>query len=240
MRRPRIRHAKWGKVRSRPKRAATRFGPDLRAGERHRRLRRFEFRELPDDMNRIGKEESQYYVLAYLPANLLQPGALTPIKVAVDRGGASVRARTSYCDTVTPGVVTGTPTERDLEARLNANATPTVQAHDADALFLCGSEYRSGGPGARYSWCGNKIRKRQRQILGCPEYHRHPPICPIAAWLRGSTTPRRSSGRSAAGRRIRIPAIPLRKAVRNGSGHVRSEGGVQFGGVASFGKSRHS
>ena len=84
--------------------------------------------KLPDDLDRIGKEQSQYYVLGYLPANPSQPGACHTIKVEVDRGGANVRARTSYCDTVTPEVVTGTPTERDLEARLNANATPTIQA----------------------------------------------------------------------------------------------------------------
>jgi VWFA-related protein len=84
--------------------------------------------KLADDMNRVGKEESQYYILSYLPASTSQPGACHALKVAVDRGGSHVRARTSYCDTVTPEVVTGTPTERDLEARLNANATPTVPA----------------------------------------------------------------------------------------------------------------
>ena len=84
--------------------------------------------KLPDDLDRIGKEESQYYVLGYLPANKLKPGVCHTIKVEVDRGGANVRARTGYCDETTPDVQTGTPTERDLEARLNANATPTVQA----------------------------------------------------------------------------------------------------------------
>jgi VWFA-related protein len=84
--------------------------------------------KLPDDLDRIGKEQSRYYVLAYLPANPSQRGVCHTIKIEVDRGGANVRARTSYCDAVTPEVVTGTPTERDLEARLNANATPTVQA----------------------------------------------------------------------------------------------------------------
>lgn len=84
--------------------------------------------KLADDIDRIGKEESQYYVLSYLPANPSQPGACHTIKVTVNRSGASVRARASYCDTVTPALQTGTPTERDLEARLNADATPNVPA----------------------------------------------------------------------------------------------------------------
>jgi hypothetical protein len=84
--------------------------------------------KLADELNRIGKEESQYYVLGYLPAKELKPGTCHTLKVAVDRSGASVRARNSYCDVKTPEVVAGTSTERDLEARLSANATPTMQA----------------------------------------------------------------------------------------------------------------
>ncbi len=84
--------------------------------------------QLPDDLARIAKEQSLYYVLGYLPAKEVQPGSCHAIKVDVDRGGAHVRSRTRYCDGINPAVVVGTSTERDLEARLNANAAPTLHA----------------------------------------------------------------------------------------------------------------
>jgi len=91
--------------------------------------------KLADDLNRIGTEESRHYVLGYLPAKDLKPGACHTIKVDVDRSGASVRARTSYCDVETPEIRTGPVAERDLEARLNSEeaagnggAAPTVHA----------------------------------------------------------------------------------------------------------------
>lgn len=82
---------------------------------------------LTDDLNKVGKEESQYYQLGYLP-NEPKPGTCHAIKVAVDRSGANVRARSSYCDEKLPEIQLGTPTERDLEARLNGNATSNIPA----------------------------------------------------------------------------------------------------------------
>jgi VWFA-related protein len=91
--------------------------------------------KLPDDLERIAKEASQYYALGYAPAKASKPGACHIIKVDVDRGGADVRARTSYCDEKAPDVQPGTPTERNLEARLNANATATVHATMQTSFF---------------------------------------------------------------------------------------------------------
>ncbi len=90
---------------------------------------------LPDDLDRIAKEESQYYALGYAPAKASKPGACHKIKVDVDREGANVRARTGYCDAITPDIQTGTPTERELEARLNGNEPPTVHATLQTSFF---------------------------------------------------------------------------------------------------------
>ena len=96
--------------------------------------------DLPAGMERIGKEQSEYYVLGYVPAKELEPGACHAIKVKVDRGGANARSRAGYCDAKTIDVLAGTPTQRDLEARLGANATPTVHASMQAPFFYTAAD----------------------------------------------------------------------------------------------------
>ncbi len=83
---------------------------------------------LEEQIKRIGSEQREYYALGYLPSKDSAPGGCHSIKVDVDRGGLTVRARSSYCDEQTPELLTGTPSERDLEARLDANAPSTIPA----------------------------------------------------------------------------------------------------------------
>jgi VWFA-related protein len=75
---------------------------------------------------KIGKETEEYYVLGFTPAKEAAPGTCHTLKVKVDRSGTSVRSRVSYCENVSQDVLAGTAAERDLEARMNANASPTV------------------------------------------------------------------------------------------------------------------
>ena len=77
-------------------------------------------------LEKIGKEQNEYYILGYAPSKEPDPGACHTLKVKVDKGGDVVRARTGYCETKTVDVLSGTPAERDLEARITSNATPTV------------------------------------------------------------------------------------------------------------------
>jgi VWFA-related protein len=77
-------------------------------------------------MEKIGKEQEDYYLLGYTPAKDAAPGVCHNLKVKVDRPGITVRARPSYCEAVSLDVLAGTPAERDLENRMNANASPTV------------------------------------------------------------------------------------------------------------------
>ena len=84
--------------------------------------------DLDTGAGKIAKEQSEYYVLGYVPAKELEPGACHTIKVKVDRSGTNLRSRSSYCDPKTLDVLAGTPTQRELEARLTANAAPTVTA----------------------------------------------------------------------------------------------------------------
>jgi VWFA-related protein len=79
-------------------------------------------------LDKIGKEQNEYYLLGYTPSKEPEPGTCHTLKVKVDRGDAMVRSRTGYCDAKTVDLLSGTPAERDLETRARANATPTVAA----------------------------------------------------------------------------------------------------------------
>jgi VWFA-related protein len=92
--------------------------------------------DLLGGLQKIGKEQNEYYVLGYVPNKELEPGACHTIKVKVEKGGANVRYRTGYCDAKGLDVLSGTPTQRELEARITANATPTVQASMQTPFFF--------------------------------------------------------------------------------------------------------
>ena len=79
-------------------------------------------------LDKIGKEQNEFYLLGYTPAKELEPGACHTIKVKVDQSGTTVRARSGYCDVKQKDVLAGTPTERDLENRAKGDAPSTVKA----------------------------------------------------------------------------------------------------------------
>jgi VWFA-related protein len=91
--------------------------------------------DLPGSLARIGKEQTGYYSLGYVPSKEADPGACHTIKVKVDRGGTNVRFRSAYCETVNASVLAATPAHRELEARLAANATPVVRAQMQAPFF---------------------------------------------------------------------------------------------------------
>lgn len=78
-------------------------------------------------LEKIGSEQNEFYLLGYTPSKDLEPGVCHNIRVKVD-AGAQVRFRTSYCDVKPKDILAGTPTERDLENRVKANAASTVKA----------------------------------------------------------------------------------------------------------------
>ena len=82
--------------------------------------------DMAGGLEKIGKEQDEYYILGYPPSKEPNPGACHALKVKVDKGGDVVRARTGYCEAKTVDMLSGTPAERDLEARITANASPTV------------------------------------------------------------------------------------------------------------------
>ncbi len=83
--------------------------------------------DLLSGLDKIGKEQNQYYVLGYEPAES-EPGSCHTIKVKADRSGASIRARSGYCNVKSLDLLAGNPIERDLENRAAAETRGNVAA----------------------------------------------------------------------------------------------------------------
>lgn len=78
-------------------------------------------------LEKIAREQNEYYVLGYTPAEST-PGNCHELKVKVDRGGSTVRARSGYCDAKPQDLLAGTAAERNLETRAAAAGAGDVAA----------------------------------------------------------------------------------------------------------------
>src|SRR5271155_1620695 len=87
--------------------------------------------DLLGGLQRIAKDQNQYYLLGYKPAISVE-GSCHTLKVKVERGGTNVRARSGYCNVRPADLLAGNPIEKDLETRANGemqgNVTAMMQA----------------------------------------------------------------------------------------------------------------
>jgi hypothetical protein len=67
-------------------------------------------------LTKIAREQSEYYVLGYVPPAEQGVGCHT-LRAKVERSGLQVRARAGYCDTKPSNLLAGKPIEKELEAR---------------------------------------------------------------------------------------------------------------------------
>lgn len=77
--------------------------------------------DLLGGMEKIGREQSEYYLIGYSPAETPE-GSCHTIKVKVEGGGMSVRARSGYCNVRPTDLLAGSSAEKELEARAAAGA----------------------------------------------------------------------------------------------------------------------
>ena len=82
--------------------------------------------DLVGGLEKIGKEQNQYYVLGYTPAESTE-GSCHTLKVKVDHG-MNVRARTGYCNVKSTDPLAGKPSEKQLETRVTGSAPGTIAA----------------------------------------------------------------------------------------------------------------
>ena len=76
----------------------------------------FNTNDLYGGLQRIAKEQNEFYLLGYVPAESTE-GSCHTLKVKMNRGGMIVRARSGYCNVRQPNILDGTPVEKQLEMR---------------------------------------------------------------------------------------------------------------------------
>jgi VWFA-related protein len=93
--------------------------------------------ELPAGLQKIGREQEEYYVLGYTPPEAKE-GSCHTLRVKVDRGGATVRARSSYCTGKGQDLITKTSAEKALEGRAASAQTGNLTASLQLPFFYVG------------------------------------------------------------------------------------------------------
>ena len=81
--------------------------------------------DLLGGLEKIAKDQSQYYSLGYKPAESAE-GSCHTLRVKIDRGGTVVRARSGYCNVRPRDLLAGNSLEKDLETRATSEMPGNV------------------------------------------------------------------------------------------------------------------
>jgi hypothetical protein len=79
--------------------------------------------DLMSGLEKIAREQSEYYLLGYTPAQS-PAGSCHTLKVKVERGGTIVRARSGFCNVVSNDILAGKPIEKEMESRASLAGAP--------------------------------------------------------------------------------------------------------------------
>jgi hypothetical protein len=90
--------------------------------------------DMAGGMQKIGKEQNQYYIVGYTPPESVE-GSCHTLKVKVDKGGTAVRSRAGYCNVRSRDALAGNPIEKTLESRATATAAGTISAVMCASVF---------------------------------------------------------------------------------------------------------
>ena len=83
--------------------------------------------DLVGGLEKIGKEQNEYYVLGYTPTDSPE-GSCHTLRVKTERSGTVIRARSGYCNVRPQDYLAGDPSEKDLENRVAGAAPGSVKA----------------------------------------------------------------------------------------------------------------
>jgi hypothetical protein len=78
-------------------------------------------------LEKIAREQSEYYLLGYTPAESAA-GSCHTLKVKVERGGTNVRARSGFCNIVSNDMLAGKPIEKEMESRASLSGIAAGKA----------------------------------------------------------------------------------------------------------------
>lgn len=85
-------------------------------------------------LNRIGQEQSHYYILGYTPPES-EAGKCHTLKVRLQRDNSVVRARRGYCSVAALDQLAGTPVQTELEKVAAGQKPQTVKASMGVSFF---------------------------------------------------------------------------------------------------------
>jgi hypothetical protein len=94
--------------------------------------------DMAGGMQKIGKEQNQYYIVGYTPPESAE-GSCHTLKVKVDKGGTTVRSRAGYCNVKSRDALAGNPIEKTLESRATATTAGTIAASMRAPFFYTGA-----------------------------------------------------------------------------------------------------
>ena len=85
----------------------------------------FNTNDLLGGLERIGREQNEFYILGYVPGDTPE-GSCHTLKVKLNRGGLNVRSRSGYCNTRSANVLEGKPLEKQLESHATGSQTGSI------------------------------------------------------------------------------------------------------------------
>jgi VWFA-related protein len=85
----------------------------------------FNTNDLLGGLERIGREQNEFYILGYVPADTPE-GSCHTLKVKLNRAGLNVRSRSGYCNTRSANVLEGKPLEKQLESHAAGSQTGSI------------------------------------------------------------------------------------------------------------------
>jgi VWFA-related protein len=88
----------------------------------------FNTNDLLGGLEKIGREQSEFYILGYVPPETPE-GSCHTLRVKLNRGGMNVRSRSGYCNARTVNPLDGKPLEKQLE--LHAAGASVGSIHGA-------------------------------------------------------------------------------------------------------------
>jgi len=88
----------------------------------------FNTNDLLGGLQRIGNEQTEFYVLGYTPPETAV-GTCHVLKVKIDRSGTNVRSRSGYCNENVVNPLDGKPLEKVLEARATGTQAGSIQGN---------------------------------------------------------------------------------------------------------------
>ena len=100
----------------------------------------FNSNDLLAGLERIGREQDEFYLLGYVPAASSE-GTCHTLKVKLNHGGGMrVRSRSGYCNAKPQNILEGTPIEKQLEMHAKETAAGSIRAQFQAPYFYTGAD----------------------------------------------------------------------------------------------------